>query len=296
MLCGRKHVGHIVFDEVDFSIESLCAGFAYLISYPVTLQETKLYLWKGSACSTEELCGARLAAMDLSETGEIIEVDGGVEFPSFLKIFGANTKKWNVPKPSVFWQQKAAAPDKFHNRLMKIGQAETSTGLLSALWNRRPSWNSLSPARSPSTPKEAVKVEVRDLVPFAQSQLEAEGLYLLDGHCELYLLVGPLFASQPPNTRNKILGQALLFASDYAVMSASMEERVSIPKCWVVFAGVPRDVKMLFRHWDDSQGLWGTASLLAGERASSGREVNALELEEVLNEVCRDNTDLELTV
>ncbi|KXT14031.1 hypothetical protein AC579_10025 [Pseudocercospora musae] len=291
MLCGRKHMGHIVFDEVDFSIDSLCAGFAYLISYPVTLQETKLYLWKGLACSTEELSGARLAAMDLSETGEIIEVDGGVEFTSFLKIFGANTTKWNVPKPSAFWLQKSAAPDKFHTRLMKIGQAEASIGLLSALWNRRPSWNSLSPARSPSTPKEEVKVEVRDFMPFMQSQLEAEGLYLLDGHCELYLLIGPLFATQPANTRNAILGQALLFASDYAIMSASMEDRAAIPKCWVVFSGVPRDVKMLFRHWDEGRGLWGTASLMAGDKASSLREVNALALEEVLNEVCRGNTD-----
>ncbi|KXT05378.1 hypothetical protein AC578_10984 [Pseudocercospora eumusae] len=291
MLCGRKHMGHIVFDEVDFGIDSLCAGFAYLISYPVTLQETRLYLWKGSACSTEELSGARLAAMDLSETGEIIEVDGGVEFTSFLKVFGANTTKWNVPKPSDFWQQKSAAPDKFHTRLMRIGQAEASSGLLSALWNRRPSWNSLSPARSPSTPKEEVKVEVRDLMPFMQSMLEAEGLYLLDGHCELYLLIGPLFASQPVKTRNAILGQALLFASDYAIMAASLEDRAAIPKCWVVFSGVPRDVKMLFRHWDERRGLWGTASLMAGEKASSGREVNALALEEVLDEVCRDNTN-----
>lgn len=104
MLRGRKHLGHILFDEVDFAVESLCAGFVYLISYPVTLQETKLYLWKGSACSTEELSAARLAAMDLSETGDIIEVDGGVEFTSFLKIFGTNTTKASIPKSTELWR------------------------------------------------------------------------------------------------------------------------------------------------------------------------------------------------
>lgn len=286
MLCGRKHLGHIVFDEVDFSIESLCAGFVYLISYPVTLQQTKLYLWKGSACSTEELSGARLAAMDLSETGEIIEVDGGVEFPSFLKIFGAHTTKRNVLKPSGLWQQKATAPDKFHTRLFKISQAEPPSGLFSAIWSRRPSWNSLSPARSPSTPKDEVKIDAKEITPFSQAQLEAEGLYLLDGYSELYVLMGPLFTSQPEHIRSAILGQTLLFASDYAILAASMEDRCTIPKCWVLFSGVPRDVKMMFRHWDEGRGLWGTASLMAGEKASAGREVNALALEEVLNEVC----------
>ncbi|CAK3860573.1 hypothetical protein AC579_10025 [Lecanosticta acicola] len=284
MLCGRKHLGHIAFDEVAFSINQLCPGFVYLVSYPVTLQQTKLYLWKGQACSAEELSAARLAAMDLSETGEIIEVDGGVEFASFLKIFGPGTTKWNVPKPSELWQQKATAPDKFGTRLLRIQQAEIKTGLLTSLWNRRPSWNSVSPARSLV---DEVKVEAKEISPFTQAQLEADGLYLLDGHSEIFILMGPLFGSQPGKIRDTLLGQTLLFASDYAAMSASMEDRPQIPKCSAVFAGVPRDVKMLFRHWEDSRGLWGTAGLMAGSLLSPGREVKLMPLDEVLAEVCK---------
>lgn len=291
VLCGRKHLGHIVFDEMDFAIDSLCAGFVFLVSYPVTLQQTKLYLWKGPSCSAEELSAARLAAMDLSETGEIIEVDGGVEFPSFLKVFGANTTKWNVPKTSEIWQSKASSPDKFKTRLFRIQQAEAKASLLTTLWNRRPSWNSLSPARSPARDPEEVKVEAKEITPFTQEQLEADGIYLLDAHSELYILIGPLFSSHPERIRDALLGQALLFASDYAIMSASLEDRPFIPKGSVLFSGVPRELKMLFRHWDGSRGLWGTAGLMAGSTSmtlSPGKEVKLIPLDEMLTVVCRD--------
>merc|ERR1712070_1039973 len=114
MLCGRKHIGNIVFDEVDYSVQSLCPGFVYLISFPITLQETKLYLWKGLSCSTDEISAARLVAMDL------IEVDNGAEFASFLKIFGRGTMKLNIPKQSELMKQKATAPEKFEAKLFKV--------------------------------------------------------------------------------------------------------------------------------------------------------------------------------
>lgn len=288
MLCGRKHLGHIVFDEVDFGIDSLRAGFVYLISYPVTLQETKLYLWKGSGSSVEEISAARLAAMDLSETGDIIEVDGGAEFSSFLKIFGPSTTKSDIPMPSELWRLKALAPDKFKVRLFKIQQPETKNSLLTSLWSRRPSWNRLSPARAPSVPLEDIRVEARHISPFTQSHMEAEGIYLLDAQSQLYIIIGSLFSSQSENVRNTLLAQALLFASDYATLAASMEDRLSTPKCSVLFSGVPDDVKVLFRHWDDSRGLWGTAGLMAGASVSQGRELKIMPLEDVLTEVCRD--------
>lgn len=289
MLCGRKHLGHIAFDEVQFSVSQLCPGFVYLISYPVTLQQTKLYLWKGQACSAEELSAARLAAMDLSETGEIIEVDGGVEFTSFLKIFGQGTTKWSVPKPSEIWQQKAVAPDKFKARLFRVQQTEIKTGLLSSLWSRRPSWNSVSPARSPArSPADEIKVEVKELSPFTQSQLEAEGIYLLDSHSELFILIGPLFSShQPEKARDFLFAQTLFFAEDYAVQAASLEDRPMVPKCSVLAAGVPRDVRMLFRFWQEERGLWGTAGLMAGSASAAlrGEGVKLLPLEEVVGEI-----------
>ncbi|EME47620.1 hypothetical protein DOTSEDRAFT_50986 [Dothistroma septosporum NZE10] len=288
MLLGRKHLGHIVFDEMGFGVDSLCGGFVYLISYPVTLQDTKLYLWKGQGCSAEELSASRLAAMDMSETGEIIEVDGGAEFPSFLKIFGPGTSAGNVPQPSELWQQKASAPDKFKTRLFRIQQTESRTGLLTSLWNRRPSWNRLSPARSPARDQDRIEVEAKEIHSVTQAQLDAEGCYLLDASSELYVLLGPLHASQLDKVRNAILGQTLLFASDYAIMVASMEDRRTIPKCSVLFSGVPRDVKLLFRHWDESQGLWGTASLMAGSTHGSGEDLRAVPLNDLLTEVCRN--------
>lgn len=285
MLCGRKHLGHIAFDEVDFAPGSLSAGFAYLISFPVTLQETKLYLWKGSACSNEEIGAAKLAAMDLSEMGEIIEVDQGAEFTSFLKIFGASTTKSSIPRSLSLWKHKASAPDKYTARLFNIQQSDARTGIFSSMF-RRPSWGMRAPA-----PEPGVKAEVKEVSPFTQSDMDAEGLYLLDAYGELYLLLGPLFFSlQPENVRNALLAQSLLFASDYAILSASLEDRPSIPKASVVFGGCPEGVQWLFRGWDNEHGLWGLGGLMAGSSMSKGKvgdEVKRASVEELVRVVCR---------
>ncbi|SMR47344.1 unnamed protein product [Zymoseptoria tritici ST99CH_3D1] len=288
ILCGRKHLGHIVFDEVDFNVASLCHGFVYLISYPVTLQETRLYLWKGSGCSTEELSGARLAAMDLSETGEIIEVDGGVEFASFLKIFSPTTTKAHIAKPSPLWQLKAPAPDKFKTRLFRIQQPESRPSLLTSIWNRRPSWNRLSPARTGSPVPDEVKVEAKEISPLTQSSLEAEGIYLLDAQGALYILIGVLVPSQAEKIRCTLFAQTVLFAEEYAKVAAEVESRTAVPRCQVVVSGVPEELKMLFRHWDEGRGLWGTAGLMAGSRTGEEGLVRVVALEDALAELCRD--------
>ncbi|KAK5708226.1 hypothetical protein LTR97_000766 [Elasticomyces elasticus] len=285
-LCGRKHLGHITFDEVDFGLQSLCAGYVYLISYPVTLQQTRLYLWKGSACSTEELSAARLAAMDLSETGEIIEVDQGAEFASFLKIFGPGTTKTSISKPSSFWQHKATAPERFAARLYRIQEAERP-GLFASLLSRRPSWNSRPPSRSPSRDGTEIKVDAKHITSFIQTDLEAEGLYLLDAYSELYILIAPLFAMTAETVRTTLLAQALRLAAEYTAICMEADGRQVVPKSYVVFSGVPQNVKNLFRHWDDARGLWGTAGLMAGSRGQDGNEVSMVELEEVLKAVCK---------
>ena len=284
MLRGRRHLGHIAFDEVDFALDSLCSAFAYLISFPVTLQETKLYLWKGTACSSEEIGAAKLAAMDLSETGEIIEVDQGAEFSSFLKNFGPDTTKASVPQSSPIWQHKSSAPGKFTTRLFNIHQSDTRAGIFSTMF-RRPSWG-----RAPA-PEPGVKVEVKEIAPFTQSDLDAEGIYLLDAYGELYLLLGPLFFSlQPENVRNALFAQSLLFVSDYAVQSASSEDRPRIPKTTVVFRGCPEGVDGLFRGWDDEHGLWGLGGLMAGSSMGKGKigeEVKSTGVLELVRVVCR---------
>jgi len=285
MLCGRKHLGHIAFDEIDFKVESLCPGFVYLISYPVTLQQTKMYLWKGSACSAEETSAARLAAMDLCEAGEIIEVDNGAEFASFLKIFGDGMTRTNVPRATVFWQQKTQAPNLFETHLFRIQQCERKSGLFANFFARRPSWNSLSASRPSSRDHEEVKVEAKKMDSFTQEDLEAEGIYVLDAFSEVLVLFGPLFPFQPDVIRNASLGQALLFAEAYRYVVS--EERPVTVAASLVFYGLPSDIKMLFRHWDEGTGSWGTAGLMAGSQAQAGGQVRSLPLEDAVELVCR---------
>ncbi|KAF4119273.1 GEL protein [Geosmithia morbida] len=88
MLCGRRHLGQVVFDEVDFSPASLCAGFAYLVA-----QSGRCYLWKGKGSSVDELSCARLIGMDMSLTGEMAEYDEGSEPESFWGLFPAGGVK-----------------------------------------------------------------------------------------------------------------------------------------------------------------------------------------------------------
>lgn len=99
ILCGRKHFGQIAFDEVDFSVTSLCSGFPYLIS----TQPGKSYLWKGKGSGIDELSCARLIGMDFGITGEIEEVEDGNESAPFLQIFGNGAK---IPKSADHWRMK----------------------------------------------------------------------------------------------------------------------------------------------------------------------------------------------
>ncbi|EEY16538.1 conserved hypothetical protein [Verticillium alfalfae VaMs.102] len=85
ILCGRRHLGQVAFDEVDFAPANLCAGFAYLIT-----QQGKCYLWKGKGSNVDELSCARLIGMDLTLTGELIEVDDGGEPAAFWDVFGGS--------------------------------------------------------------------------------------------------------------------------------------------------------------------------------------------------------------
>lgn len=84
MFCGRRFLGQVAFDEVDFAPSSLCSGFPYLIT-----QQGKCYLWKGKGSDVDELGCARLVGMDLSLMGELEEIEEGSEPESFWKdIFG----------------------------------------------------------------------------------------------------------------------------------------------------------------------------------------------------------------
>ncbi|KAL6404103.1 hypothetical protein AUP68_13484 [Ilyonectria robusta] len=87
MLCGRRFLGQVAFDEVDFVPANLCAGFPYLITHG-----GKCYLWKGKGSDVAELSCARLIGMELTLTGELIEYDDGSEPASFWSLFQGGSK------------------------------------------------------------------------------------------------------------------------------------------------------------------------------------------------------------
>ncbi|KAL5326735.1 hypothetical protein ACEPPN_004424 [Leptodophora sp. 'Broadleaf-Isolate-01'] len=164
ILCARKHFGQIAFDEVDFSPDSLCSGFPYLIS----TQSGKAYLWKGKGSGVDELSCARLIGMDFGLTGEIEEVEDGSEPASFLKIFGNGA---SIPKSADHWRMKPNY-NKYCGRLFVADSA----------------------ARS----------QITEISPFCQSDLDASKIYVLDAFFEIYIIIGSKSQSQYPAFQNAL--------------------------------------------------------------------------------------------
>ena len=178
MLCGRRHVGQIAFDEVDMSPHSLCSGFPYIIS----AKFGKLYLWKGKGSSADELGCARLIGMDLGLTGEIEEVDEGHEPQSFFEAFPAGSAQSSIPHSSDHWRLKPGF-DNYRCRLFSIEhEAPPPKSSSSPFWGRRG-----------SAPIEESKItpltQIREVAPFAQTDLEPRGIFVLDAFFEVYMYV-----------------------------------------------------------------------------------------------------------
>jgi hypothetical protein len=211
MLCGRRHVGHIAFDEVDFSLSSFCSGFSYLIS-----SNSRLHLWKGKGCSAEELGCARLIAMDLGTTSDVAEISEDTESDSFFNLFphqdGHQDK--TIPRSADHWRLKGSN-DKYRCRLFHVEQhnSRSSTLQVSSFFSnltRRTSWSSLTSPRASPTPDEQPKkpttpkpmpspqsqpstTRIVELAPFTQSDVDAEGIYVLDAFFEVYMYVSLLY-------------------------------------------------------------------------------------------------------
>jgi hypothetical protein len=126
MLCGRKHLGHITFDEVDFAASSLCSGFTYLVSPP---NSKKLYLWRGAGSSPDELSAARLIAMDALAADSPAEIEEGSEVDAFLEAFPprANGKKAMVPPSASHWRLKPSVGEKYRARLFRVHERPASS-------------------------------------------------------------------------------------------------------------------------------------------------------------------------
>ncbi|TVY46580.1 Advillin [Lachnellula occidentalis] len=204
ILCGRKHFGQIAFDEVDFSAQSLCSGFPYLIS----TQSGKSYLWKGKGSGIDELSCARLIGMDFGLTGDIEEVEDGSEPASFLEIFDGD-----IPKSADHWRMKP----NYNKYCSRLFSAESSA-----------------------------KDQIVEMSPFCQADLSTTKIYVLDTFFEIYILVGARAQSQYLEFQN-----ALMFAQEYGILAAGMEDRPFVPVSNVILEGVPRDLKSVFRKWKD---------------------------------------------
>ncbi|PQE02997.1 gelsolin repeat protein [Rutstroemia sp. NJR-2017a BVV2] len=206
ILCARQQFGMIVFDEVDYSATTLCSGFPYLISTPTG----KTWLWKGRGSTAEELGCARLLGMDISMTGDIEEVEDGLEYASFLNVFGYGS---SIPQSADHWRLKPNY-SRYASRLFRA---------------------------NPSS-----RHQIIEITPFTQADLSPSNVYVLDAFFEIYIIVGAKAQSQYGAFHN-----ALLFGQEYGILAASMEDRPFVPVSTVVIEGIPKDLKSVFRKWND---------------------------------------------
>ena len=178
LLCGRQHIGQIAFDEVNFSPWSLCKGFPYIVS----ARSGNVYLWKGSGSGADELGCARLIAMDLGLTGEIEEIDEGQEPDSFWQTFPGGKRDGSIAQGASagHWHLKPYC-EKYTTRLYRIdieaARPKSSSGFMQ--WGRRGS--------APADTNAATMAHIREIVPFAQMDLNDDGVFVLDAFFEIFM-------------------------------------------------------------------------------------------------------------
>lgn len=225
MLCGRKHLGQMVFDEVDFTPRNLCTGFPYVLS----AMFGKVFLWKGKGSSAEEIGAARLIGMDLGLTGEFEEVAEGEEPSSFYEVFPQHKETGDYMQ-SDDWLRKPAH-DHFRHRLLRV---DHELGQRS-FWIRRP--GSSSPVVRPND-------TVQEVEPFSQKDVSPKGIYILDTFFEIYVIVGDQASNRPAE-----FASAVVFAAEYGVLAASLQDRPFIPKSFISLGGTPEACRSAFRKW-----------------------------------------------
>ncbi|XXH05020.1 hypothetical protein Hte_011444 [Hypoxylon texense] len=226
MLCGRRYLGHVVFDEVDFNPAVLCSGFPYVIT-----TAGKCYLWKGKGSGVDELSCARLIGMDYALSGELEEIEDGHEPAIFWNLFNADTKAVSADH----WRLKPNY-DKYCSRLFcseaaskqQVGYAEPFSLHEHILTHVAP--------------------QIVEISPFSQTDLRPTSIYVLDAFFELYIIVGSRAQAQYASFHN-----ALDFAQEYGILAAGMEDRPFVPFSTVVLEGIPKDMKSVFRKWRDAE-------------------------------------------
>lgn len=229
ILCGRRHHGQIAFDEVDFDPSSLCSGYPYLI----LSEKGKAYLWKGKGSGIDELSCARLVGMEMGCAGDIQEIEDGKEPAAFLQIFGKDAQ---IPESADHWRLKPNY-SKYGARLF-VSTGGTVSSFFGSSFYRRMS--SSSSANSTA--------QITEVHPFCQSDLSPEHIYILDAFFEIYIVVGAKSKGE-----YSAFYTALVFAQEYGILAASIEDRPFVPYSTVVLEGVPKDMKKVFRKWNDAK-------------------------------------------
>ena len=178
ILCGRQHVGQIAFDEVEFSPRALCSGFPYIVS----TRSGKLYLWKGSGSGAYELGCARLIGMDLGLTGDFEEIDEGQEPEAFWQSFPGEKRNDIVATAESTWHWRLKPScEKYTTRLYRTDveapRPKSGSGFMQ--WGRRGS--------APADTNAGTTAQIREIAPFAQSDLMDDGVFVLDAFFEIFM-------------------------------------------------------------------------------------------------------------
>jgi hypothetical protein len=92
----------------------------------------------------------------------------------------------------------------------------------------------------------------------------------LDAFFEIYVVVGSRAQSQ-----YDAFHHALVFAQEYGILAAGIEDRPYVPVTTVVLEGIPKDLKSVFRKWRD--GLAPTISQPTGA-LQRGRSLRVMPL------------------
>ncbi|KAJ5953962.1 hypothetical protein N7501_008241 [Penicillium viridicatum] len=228
MLCGRKHLGEMTFDEVDYSLRNLCSGFPYVVSAPFG----KLYLWKGKGSGPEETGAARLIGMDLGLTGEFEEVTEGEEPEDFFDVF-AGPREAAPHMCQDHWQLKSKY-NHFRTRLLRVDHELNPPP---RFWN----------IRRPGSSSPVVKANdcVQEIEPFCYRDITEKDVYVLDTFFEIYVIIG-----EQASHKSADFASAVVFAHEYGILATSLQDRPFIPKSFVALGGVPDRCQSAFRKWN----------------------------------------------
>ncbi|KAK6346278.1 hypothetical protein TWF730_010608 [Orbilia blumenaviensis] len=173
----------------------------------------RLYLWKGKGASLDELRAARVASFDLAGDNEVKQIDEDKEPEFFVEMMGGELEGQSIN--AQYWSLKPQHMQ-YTTRVFLIDH---------------------------ESPNSAIEI-----YPFAQSDLDPSNIYIVDAFFELYIIVG-----EQAQDKRIDFQHALLFTQEYSIMAASNEDRPFVPPSNVVLGGAPKELKVVFRRWEDSK-------------------------------------------